>query len=123
MMPSTCRKRLRPKTALYKWRSPAIAIGLVLDATLFGMPLRAEDVTFSDFPFLVFCEDNGVHHAYYLSKLGPEGNALYITPDRLVGSISAKGVAKRLSGGKAGNCAGKTLEELRSAGQAFDLPH
>ena len=74
-----------------------------------------------DFPFVVTCEYKGLHHAYYLSRLGPDGVATYITPDRLAGTISIDGEAKARGEGQVGSCLGKTLKELRASGQAFDI--
>jgi hypothetical protein len=73
------------------------------------------------FPFVITCEYKGMHHAYYLSRLDAGGVATYITPDRLAGTISVDGTAKASGESKVGTCLGKTLEELRSSGQARDL--
>jgi hypothetical protein len=100
----------------------ALAAAVALGAVLPGTQVRAEGPTFRDFPFVVFCEYNGVHHAYYFSRLGTDGRAIYMTPDRLAGSITVQGQAERISGDEGGNCVGKTTEELRASGQAFDLP-
>ena len=79
-------------------------------------------MSFADFPYVVFCRYEGIDHGYYFSQLGPDGRALYLTPDRQVGAITVDGVAERVGGDQSGSCLGKTLEELRSTGQAFDLP-
>ena len=79
----------------------------------------ASEVSFADFPFLVNCELNGVLHAYYLSRIGSDGVAVYITPDRQAGTITASGKAEPVGGDWSGSCSGKTLEQLRSAGQAY----
>ena len=90
-------------------------------AGLYGVGAHAQEGSFEDFPFLVRCELGGVIHAYYLSKIGPDGVAVYITPDNQAGTITIRGKAEPVGGEWAGSCAGKTLEQLRSAGQAYDL--
>ena len=64
----------------------------------------AQELSFRDFPYLVYCEAQGVDRAFYFSRLG------------------ADGVARRVGGEQTGSCANKTIEELRSSGQAYDLP-
>ena len=41
---------------------------------------RAADLSFAEFPFLLACEVGGVQHVYYLSRIGEDGTAVYITP-------------------------------------------
>ena len=85
---------------------------------------RAKDLSFADFPFLVSCEVSGVVRAFYLSRIGEDGVAVYISPDSSAGTVTINGVAKPALGGEGpGNCSGKTLQELKSAGQAFYLQH
>ena len=82
----------------------------------------AEDLAFSGFPYVVYCNNSGIEHAYYFSQVEPDGHAVYMTLDRQVGAISIDGVAERLGGDLPGSCLNKTLDELRAAGRAFDLP-
>jgi hypothetical protein len=82
---------------------------------------HADNGSFPDFPFLVHCEVGGVDHVFYLSKISPEGVAVFLSPDRQAGTITVKGKAEAVGGDGSGNCAGKTLGQLRSAGQAYDL--
>ena len=82
---------------------------------------HADNGSFADFPFLVHCEIGGVDHIYYLSKISADGLAIFISPDRQAGTVTVKGKAEAVGGDGSGNCAGKTLAELRSSGQAFDL--
>ena len=81
----------------------------------------AGNVSFKNFPFVIYCQYHGIDHAYYFSRLGADGRAIYITPDRQAGSITLKGVPQRVGGNRSGSCLDKTLDELRSAGQAYDL--
>ena len=82
---------------------------------------EAAEASFIDFPFMVNCELNGVDRAYYLARIDTDGVALYISPDNKAGTITIEGTAKPIGGAWSGSCSGKTLEELKSAGQAFYL--
>ena len=99
-----------------------LILTLSLSSAIFSFQAHAKDVSFVDFPFLVRCEVSGVHRAFYLSKIEADGVAIYISPDNLAGKVTINGAAEPAMGGEGpGNCSGKTLEELRSAGQAFYL--
>jgi hypothetical protein len=82
---------------------------------------EAAEASFVDFPFLVHCALNGVDRAYYLSRIDTDGVAVYISPDDKAGTITIAGTAKPIGGDWSGSCSGKTLAELRSAGQAYYL--
>lgn len=88
---------------------------------LFSFQAGAAESSFTDFPFMVHCENGGIERAYYLAKIDPDGVAVYISPDNLAGTITLHGPAEPVGGEWAGSCAGKTLQQLRAAGQAFDL--
>ena len=111
------------------WRNPRVkARGMVIRAALavialsqVGAIAHAGEGSFDDFPFLVHCEVSGLHRAFYLSTIGPDGVAVYISPDRQAGTITVKGKADPVGGDRSGSCAGKTLEQLRSTGQTYDL--
>jgi hypothetical protein len=82
---------------------------------------RAAEVSFADFPFLIVCETGGIRQAYYLTRIGRGGVAVYLTAGR-AGTITLGGTAQQVGGGAVhGSCAGKTLEQLRSAGQTYFL--
>ncbi len=73
-------------------------------------------------PLVIVCELKGVQHFLYLDRITADGTATYMTPSGQFANIAAGGVVSR--GGQAaveGNCTGKTLEELRAAGQAFSF--
>ena len=93
---------------------------LLLLAALANSDARAAEVSFADFPFLIACEAGGTQHAYYLSRIGGDGVAVYLTPAQ-AGMITLSGNAKKLGGDVQGTCSGKNLEQLRSAGQAYYL--
>lgn len=84
--------------------------------------LAQESLSSKDFPFLIYCEYQDIDHAFYFSRLGPDGVAIYLTPDRQAGMITIDGVGRRIGGDQSGTCADRTLDELRSSGQAYDLP-
>ena len=84
-------------------------------------PAGAQDFSFKDFPYLIYCESEGIAHAFYFSKLSPDGIAIYLTPDRQAGMITIEGVGHRVGGEQSGSCSDKTLDDLRSSGQAYDL--
>ncbi len=81
----------------------------------------AADNQFDKFPFVIGCEYKGMFHAYYLSRITPEGLATYVASERLAGTISLDGHAKAVGGSDGGNCLGKTLDQLRESGQAHYL--
>jgi hypothetical protein len=99
------------------------AIALSQLATVYNFQAHAGEGSFDDFPFLIRCEAGGIHRAFYLSKIGPDGVAVYISPDNMAGTITIKGKAEPVGGSGSGSCSGKTLEQLRSSGQAYDLQH
>ncbi|WP_245448944.1 hypothetical protein [Phyllobacterium sophorae] len=112
---------LRVKVRGVAIRTAFAAIALSQFAAADALHAQAEDASFTDFPFLVHCEAAGVDHAFYLSKIDPDGVAVYISPDRLAGTLTITGKAQLIGGEGSGNCAGKTLEQLRSTGQAYYL--
>jgi hypothetical protein len=97
----------------------------ILTAALFsqswmGHPAKAQDI--KEFPLAIICEFSGISHVFYLSKLEGDGVATYIRPDGVVGRVSLTGPATVVGGeGGRGTCGGRTIQELRSAGQTFDL--
>ena len=106
---------------LYKLVSIGVAAA-PLCLPLYGAQAFAQDLSFKDFPYLVYCEVQGVDRAYYFSKLDPDGVAIYLTPDRQAGMITIDGVAHKVGGDQSGTCADKTLDDLKSSGQAYYLP-
>jgi hypothetical protein len=92
---------------------------------LAAMPIseaRAAEPTVADFPFLITCEVGGIQYAYYLSRIGQDGTAVYLTLTGQAGTITLDGKPQRVGGGgPPSSCSEKTLEQLRSTGQAFYL--
>jgi len=100
-------------------RQTAFVALIVLFSSVFGFQVRAASL--SDFPFMVHCENSGIDRAFYLAKVGTDGVAVYISPDRLAGTVTIDGPAEPVGGDGSGNCVGKTIKQLKAAGQAFDL--
>jgi hypothetical protein len=82
---------------------------------------QAKHDLFDDFPVVIACEYKSTQHAFYLSRVTQDGTATYVASDKIAGTVSIDGKAKAIGGPTGGNCVGKTLEELRSSGQAHDL--
>ena len=59
---------------------------------------RAAEVKFADFPFLVVCEAGGIQQAYYLSRIGKDGVAVYATRAGQSGTITLGGKAQQVGG-------------------------
>ncbi len=105
-----------------KARGPAMRAVFAAAALLqFAPSAHAGESTLDDFPFLVHCEMGDRDRVFYLSTIGQDGVAIYISPDRQAGTISVKGKAEPVGVEGAGNCAGKTLQQLRTTGQAYYL--
>jgi len=94
-----------------------VAVAGTMSTTAFS-----KDLSFKDFPYLIYCETQGVDHAFYFARLRADGVAIYLTPDRQAGMITIDGVGRRVGGEQTGSCADKTIDDLRSSGQAYDLP-
>jgi hypothetical protein len=104
------------KNATY--RTAIAAIGFSLLGTL---PVGAQEASFVDFPFLVHCNVNGFDRAFYLGRISPDGVALYVSPENQAATITITGKAEPIGVVGSGDCAGKTLEQLRSQGVSFYL--
>jgi len=102
-----------------------IIFGVLTLLQLAAIPIseaRAVDASVGDFPFLVTCDIAGVRHAFYLSRISKDGVAVYATLAGQAGTITLTGTPKRVgTGGTSTSCAGKTLDQLHSDGQAYDL--
>ncbi|WP_087006357.1 hypothetical protein [Rhizobium sullae] len=102
---------------------------LVVATAAAGAPLplsqatdvRAEDDPFGQFPLVIHCKYKDTYHAFYVSRISQDGLATYVASDRIAGTITLDGQAKAIGDEDGGSCIGKTLEELRASGQAWDL--
>jgi hypothetical protein len=103
-------------------RSALVAIVIFQFAAIFSFEARAAgEPSLNDFPFMMHCKHSGTDRVFYLAIITPGGVAVYISPDRKAGTITIRGPAIPVGGDGAGSCAGKTIQQLREAGQAFDL--
>lgn len=100
---------------------PIGAAGFSLCVSFCPTTIFAQELSFKDFPYLIYCAIQGTDKAFYFSKLDADGVAIYLTPDRQAGMITIDGVARRVGGEQSGSCADKTLDDLRASGQAYDL--
>jgi hypothetical protein len=98
------------------------AIALSPFAAVYDSRAHASEAS-DKFPFLLYCEVSGIIHGFYLSRIQPGGVAVYLTPDKEASTsivISLTGKAESVGGDWSGTCKGKTLQQLRSAGQIHD---
>ncbi len=97
-----------------------VACAVVVLVAITPGPSVAGDANITH-PLVIACERDGAWHFAYLDRIAADGTATYKTPSGQVVMAGADGVVSR--GGQAveGACAGKTLEELRAAGQAFSF--
>jgi hypothetical protein len=104
-------------------QAAVVAVMVLQFAAIFNFQARAADeASLADLPFMVHCKDScGTDGAFYLGILTPSGVAVYISPDRKAGTITIRGRAQSVGGDGAGSCTGKTIQQLRETGQAFDL--
>ena len=72
-------------------------------------------------PLVIICKNSGVSHFAYLDRIDAEGTATYMTPSGQFATVPAEGVVARGGVPVEGSCAGKTLEELRTAGQTLSI--
>ena len=68
-------------------------------------------------PQMLICGLNGVRHFGYLDRIDADGTAIYMTPSGKFATVTEGGVVIRGVQAVPGSCSGKTLEELRAAGQ------
>ena len=57
----------------------------------------------------------------YLSSMGVDGSARYLGLSGGVAEVNSEGVVTPAGTMKPGNCAGRTIQELREAGQALEF--
>ena len=72
-------------------------------------------------PLVIVCELKGARHFAYLDRIAADGTATYMTPSGQFATVPTDGVFSRGGQADAGSCAGKTLEQLRAAGQTLSV--
>lgn len=101
------------------WIRKALASGVML--TTIGLPTMAAADDFQ-FPYIVRCNTAGIDQIYYLSSVRENGVAVYVGASKQVAIITATGTPVKIQSEEAaGNCAGKTVDELRDEGLAIFL--
>jgi hypothetical protein len=103
----------------YPLGSTLAALGILLP--LAAVQASAQETNLQSFPLAIICEFSDVPHVFYLSKLQKDGVAVYLRPDGIVGMITLTGTASVVGGDEGGSCGGKTLEEMRAAGQTVEF--
>lgn len=104
----------------YSIGSTLAAFGIVLPLSV--VQASAQETDLKSFPLAIICESSGIPHVFYLSKLQKDGVAVYLRPDGVVGMITLTGTATVVGGDEErGSCGGKTLEEIREAGQTVEF--
>jgi hypothetical protein len=73
------------------------------------------------FPIIVTCKLKDTFQVFQLVRITQDGTATYLASDRIAGTITLTGRAKAVGDDSGGDCVGKTLHELRAAGQAYFL--
>jgi len=119
MVRLTSRQRQRAKLVRGIMRAVFAVMAMPQLSDIFIAETNAAESPLVDFPYLVICELNGVQRAFYFTKLGPDGVAVYIAPDGPAGTITIAGKAAAVGGDWSGSCSGKTLANLRASGQTF----
>lgn len=84
-----------------------------------GTPVTAADL--QGLPAAIVCSnDQGLIIIGHLSIIHNDGSAVYRSGD-IVGAVDPTGVVLHADRMQATNCDGKTINELREAGQAIDF--
>ncbi|KWV47709.1 hypothetical protein AS026_13120 [Rhizobium altiplani] len=85
-----------------------------------GAVARAQETQtpLDEFPFIVMCKVKSSYLAFHLSRVTKDHTAIYLASDNIVGKITLHGHAEAVNGAGGGDCLGKTLDQLRSSGQA-----
>ena len=93
----------------------AIAMALMCNS----VSVSAADMR--EFPSAVICNvGNGTQVIGYLSRVRKDGTAIYRAGD-IVAVIDADGIVEHSHLRQEGDCAGKSVEELRAAGQTVEF--
>ncbi|WP_246723477.1 hypothetical protein [Rhizobium sp. ARZ01] len=109
------------------WKNAALpphALGALAFLALSGQLVStayAQVEPFNTFPFAITCKNKDTNLVFYLSRVTEGGTATYVASDRIAGTITLDGKAKAIGDVGGGSCVGKTLQELRTSGQALDI--
>lgn len=75
----------------------------------------------NDLPAALFCSRSELTFVVYLSRIEADGSAQYNGVSGGVAIVNSEGVVEPAESMKKGNCAGRTMQELREAGQTRDF--
>ncbi len=78
----------------------------------------------ANYPLAIMCRGEQIARVGYLYEIKRDGSATYITPDgRLSVTLNANGVLEKPPNrAAAGDCYGKTVDQLRTNGNVIDRP-
>ncbi|PSL14526.1 hypothetical protein [Shimia abyssi] len=72
-------------------------------------------------PAALMCSVSEQTFVVYLSRIEPDGSAQYSGLNGGVAKVNSDGVVEPAETMKQGDCAGRTIQELREAGQVLDF--
>lgn len=72
-------------------------------------------------PAVLLCTVSGKQHYAYLSVTEVDGTARYMTLSGAFAELDPDGVVRRPQHSPAGDCAGRTVSDLRSSGQTREF--
>ena len=90
----------------------AVAVCVVL------LPRMAPAEIFSGFPDVIVCTPQKWKIVFYVDRQDDDGVVWYRTMERQVSQIDKQGIFRRKNGP---DCNGKSVEQLRKEGKAFDV--
>ncbi len=103
-----------PKTKL-----PFVSLAFLAAHIVAANPANASE--FDTFPTALFCTVSDSTFVLYLTKLDSDGSALYAGVSGGAVTASKDGLVEPVATMNPGDCAGRTIDELRKAGKARDF--
>jgi len=74
------------------------------------------------FPYALICSSNGATAVGYLTRVDPDGSAVYFAITGQFAIVGTDGRVQIDESRKSGDCSGHTIDELRASRQAIDFP-
>ena len=85
-----------------------------------GVPVTAVDL--AGLPIALVCQGPGGNSIVaYLAGFKTDGSALYRSLGNLAATVDANGMVETSVDRAEGDCAGKTIDELRASGQTIEV--
>lgn len=96
------------------------SVAIIAASLLFGgIPATAADL--AGLPIALVCQGPGGNSIVgYLAGFKPDGSALYRSLGNLAATVDSKGMVEASVAGAEGDCAGKTIDELRALGRTIE---